>query len=85
MTSDMIFESDKRQSISDADVAFFAKPIPDRINDKTGRVIKGRPAIQLTAGVKCAKDASHGRLLMSAKTGHLECGACGYQAAAPKD
>ena len=87
MTSDMIFESDKKQSISAADVAFFAKPQPPRLNEKTGRMEPGRDAIHLKAGIVCGANPDHGRMLMSAKTGHLECGrgGCDYAAVAPKD
>lgn len=69
MTSEAIFESDRRQGISDEDVANFAK--------------KG---ITLKAGVKCDYPG-HGRMLMSAKSGLLECGrgGCDFQAVAPTD
>jgi len=69
MTSDAIFASDRRQSISDNDVQDAAKR-----------------GIALVAGVQCAHPG-HGRMLMSAKTGLLECGrgGCEYQAVAPTD
>lgn len=70
MTSEMILESDKRQSVSQADVEYFAK--------------KG---IVLQAGIACEVNPDHGRMLMSAKTGLLECwrGGCNFQAVALKD
>jgi hypothetical protein len=69
MTSDAILDSDKRQSISDDDVAYFAK--------------KG---VTVKAGIKC-DFPGHGRMLMSAKSGLLECGrgGCDFQAVAPTD
>lgn len=87
MTSDMILESDKRQSISEADVTHFAQAVPARRNEKTGHMIAGREPIHLKAGVVCGANPDHGRMLMSAKTGHLECGrgGCDYQAVVPKD
>lgn len=70
MTSETIYQSDCKQSISDADVIDAAKrPEP----------------IELVAGIKCGVDPSHGRMLMSAKTQALECGACGYQTSAPSE
>lgn len=70
MTSDTIYESDLKQSISDADVINFAT---------------GKNPITLVAGVKCGNEPDHGRMLMSAKTHMLECGACGYQAMPPRE
>jgi hypothetical protein len=80
MTSDDIYESDKRQSISDEMVRQFAKPVPPRFNPKTGITDPGREAVLLVAGLKCGENPEHGRMLMSAKTRLLECGICGYQA-----
>ena len=70
MTSEAIFQSDMKQSISDADVIDAAK---------------GDNPLQLVAGVKCGVDPNHGRMLMSAKTHMLECGPCGFTMAPPKD
>jgi len=74
MTQDHVLEMDRKQSISREDVAHFAQAIPDRIG-KNGQKIRGREAIQLTAGVYCPNDDSHGRLGVH-KTGALMCGLC---------
>lgn len=70
MTRQAILDSDMRQSISDADV----------IDDA-----KREQPYGLVAGLKCGNEPSHGRMLMSAKSGMLECGPCGYQAIAPTE
>lgn len=86
MTSDAILQSDKRQSISDVDAAHFAQAVAPRFNPKTGMTDAGREAIELKAGVKC-EYPGHGRMLMSAKSGLLECGrgGCDFKAVAPTD
>ncbi len=79
MSIEMVYESDKRQSVSKADVIGMEAANKDRL--ARGEDPKPVPP----AGIYCGKDEKHGRMLMSLKSGFLECGICGYQVAAPKD
>lgn len=85
MASDVMLDSDRRQSVSEQDVAD-AVAI-NRQRAETFDVLMGGPLEQVPvpkAGVYCPKDKKHGRMLMN-KGGLLECGPCGFQVAAPKD
>lgn len=76
MTSDVMLESDKRQSVSEEYVA-------DVIKANESRAIDDQLTVPV-AGISCARDKKHGRMLMN-KSGMLECGPCGYQVAPTKD
>lgn len=79
MTSDVMFESDRKQSVSAADV----KGI-EQANAEHALEPWFTPATVPVAGVSCRIE-KHGRMLMSAKTGLLECGVCGFSGVAPKE
>lgn len=79
MGSDIVFESDRRQSISQQDVDAIVAA-----NERASVEVFGQFRDVPEPGIVCARDAKHGRMLMSLKTQSLECGVCGYMVAAPK-
>jgi len=75
MSSETIYQSDKKQSITKGMVA-------DVVKANAGKLAIDQQPVP-TAGVYCGRDEKHGLMLMSAKDGTLECGPCGYKVAAP--
>lgn len=67
-----MFESERKQSIDQATVDAVVKHNAENLFDQRQVPVAGR---------RCGKDTKHGRLLMSAKSGMLECGACGFAVA----
>lgn len=80
MSSDLVFASDCRQSVSAAFVADVVKANQERL--VTDPMVDQMPVPE--AGLECPKDKKHGRMLMSLKDGMLECGVCSFKQAAPK-
>lgn len=77
--SDVVLSSDRRQSISQQDVDNIVAA--NERAEADGGDVRDVPE----PGVSCPQQGGkHGRMLMSMKTGLLECGVCGYSVAAPK-
>lgn len=72
--SDAMFASDKAQSVTPEIRQAYERHNADHPDN---------PVEVPPLAVQCARDKKHGALLMSAKSGMLECGVCGWSVAAP--